>query len=297
MKSMRLPLITIMGIALVGIILGSIFDYELSKAIASPTNTFGLVVSVISPTIGFCGVSIIGGGFIALARKDYYKTLFKVLFAIAAVGCLIVGIVFAGGEFFGPNGFYWVAPKWVGYFIPVLPLAAAEYLGYRLFKENEFKNLWIIFLIALGVLLVSYVVILTPLKNIMHRPRFRSVVGSDIPYHNWWERCSNYKELMEANNLTSEEFKSYPSGHTVMACVVLIPVVLVMPYMQEKYRKYQLPLFICGFLFIVLLAFSRILAAAHYLSDVSTGALIAFICIYIANEVLIRVKALQVENK
>ena len=50
--------------------------------------------------------------------------------------------------------------------------------------------------------------------------------------------------------------------------------------------------------FVMLVGFSRILAAAHYLSDVSMGALITLVFACIANEVLIKyVKPTKIEEK
>ena len=74
---MRIPLLVAWGTAIIGIILGSFFDLSISQAIASPTNGFALTVSAILPTIGFGGVAVMGGGFIAFIVKGNYKTFLK----------------------------------------------------------------------------------------------------------------------------------------------------------------------------------------------------------------------------
>ena len=58
-----------------------------------------------------------------------------------------------------------------------------------------------------------------------------------------------------------------------------------------------MPLFYgaCGL--VLLVAFARVLAAAHFLSDVSTGATLMIGLTVIANEVVMRVKPLQVEEQ
>ena len=48
---------------------------------------------------------------------------------------------------------------------------------------------------------------------------------------------------------------------------------------------------------MVLVAFARILVGAHYLSDVSTGATVILALLIIANEVVMRVKALHYEEQ
>ena len=73
MKNMRIPLIIVTGVAIIGIILGSFFDLQISSAIASPTSGLGLTISAICPTLGFAGVAVMGGGFIALANLFHYR--------------------------------------------------------------------------------------------------------------------------------------------------------------------------------------------------------------------------------
>ena len=51
----------------------------------------------------------------------------------------------------------------------------------------------------------------------------------------------------------------------------------------------------CGL--VVLVAFARILAAAHFLSDVSMGATIMLTLLVIANEVVMLVKPLQLKEE
>ena len=72
--------------------------------------------------------------------------------------------------------------------------------------------------------------------------------------------------------------------------------IVFLPLADKKFEKIQLPLFLgaCGL--ILLVAFARILAAAHYLSDVSMGATIMLILLFIANEVVMRIKALHIEQ-
>ena len=68
------------------------------------------------------------------------------------------------------------------------------------------------------------------------------------------------------------------------------------PLVDKKYSKYQLPLFIAGCGLVLLVAFARILAAAHFLSDVSMGATIMVGLLTITNEIVIRIKPLHPEE-
>ena len=298
---MRIPLIIAWGVAVLGIILGSFLDLSISKAIASSTNGFGLTVSAIGPTIGFAGVAVMGGGFVALALKGKYHIVLKILFYVLAAACLGVAIYYPAGEYFGVNGFYGAAPEWVGYLIVIIPEAAAMVGGYFLFKDCKNEKMWIIFCIIVALLLIALLGVIPTIKDNMHRPRYRfiSKEGVDVAFHNWWEPFKEYKEYIASHpNEPHDNFKSYPSGHTAEASILFV-VVTFFPMANEKMNKYQMPVFYgaCGL--VLLVAFSRILAAAHFLSDVSWGAAIILTLTIIANEVVTRIKPLQLkeENK
>ena len=297
MKNMRIPLIIVVSVAVLGIILGSFFDLQISSAIASPTSVLGLTISAICPTLGFAGVAVMGGGFIALAVHGKYPLGLKIMFYVLAACCYGVAVCYPAGEYFGVNGFYGAAPKWMGYLIVILPEAAAMAGGYFLFKDCENKNMWIVFVVIVGLLLLALLGVIPRLKDFVRRPRYRLVSKGDVAFHNWWQPCRNYKDLMAEFGIeSSDDFKSYPSGHTAETSILLV-VSVFFPMAHKKFAKYQLPMFLASCGLVLLVAFARILAAAHYLSDVSTGAFVIAFLLLIANEVLMRIKAVQLNEE
>ena len=299
MKKMRIPLLISLGVAIIGIIFGSFFDLQISSAIASATNGFALTVSAIGPTIGFGAVALMGGGLIAYGIHGKYHIVLRILFFVLAACCFGVAIKFPAGEYFGVNGFYGAAPEWVGYFIVVLPEAAAVVGGYFLFRNCSNKNMWIVFCVIIGVLLIALVAVIPVLKDSIRRPRYRALAAyPEIPFRNWWESSKGeYKGWMEAFHIeSSDHFKSYPSGHTAEASILILCSALF-PLADKKFEKYQLPAFLVGCGITLLVAFARIMAAAHFLSDVSTGATVVILLTFIANEVIVHIKALHPEEE
>lgn len=297
MRNMRIPLIIAWTVAVLGIVLGSFFDLQISQAIASPDNGFALTVSAIGPTIGFAGVAAMGGGLVALAIKGKYHIALKILFYVLAAACLGVSIYYPGGEYFGINGFYGSAPGWVGYLIVIIPEGAAMYGGYLLFRNCKNHNMWIVFVSIIALLCLALLAIIPTIKDNMHRPRFRILKPTIIDFHNWWKPCRNYKDLMAMGGIeSSDHFKSFPSGHTAEASIILYSIVLF-PLGNPNLKKYQLPAFIGGGCLVLLVAFARILAAAHFLSDVSMGAFIMITLLLIDNEVITHIKALHQEEQ
>ena len=295
---MRIPLLIALSVAIVGIIFGSFFDLSISQAIASPTNGFALTVSAIGPTIGFAGVAAMGGGFVAFIIKGKYHIALKVLFGVLAAACLGVSIYYPAGEYFGINGFYHPELIWLGYVIVIIPECAAMVGGYFLFKDWKNDKMWIIFCIIIVLLLIGLLAVIPTIKDNMRRPRFRGLlIYKDVSFHNWWEPFKEYKDYIAAHpDVPHDNFKSYPSGHTAEASIMLVPVTFL-PLAHDKFKKYQMPLFYgaCGL--VLLVALARIMAAAHFLSDVSWGATIMITLLVIANEVVMRIKPLQLKEE
>ena len=298
MKNMRFPLLIAWGVAIIGIIFGSFFDLQISTAIASADNGFALTVSAIGPTIGFAAVAAMGGGFIALIVKGKYHIALKILFGVLAAACLGVAIFYPAGEYFGINGFYGAAPEWAGYLIVIVPECAAMVGGYFIFRDYQNDKLWIIFCMIVVLLLIALLGIIPRLKDFIHRPRYRGLVQyTDVTFHNWWEPFKEYRDYVNAHpDVPHDNFKSYPSGHTAEASILLVAFTFL-PFANKKFEKIQLPLFLGGCALVLLVAFARILAAAHFLSDVSWGATIVLTLIIIANEVTMRIKALHIKEE
>ena len=296
MKKMRLPIIIFLVVAIIGVILGSFLDLKISEAIASPNNKFALAASAIGENVGFWAIAFIGGGFIACAIKGNYNKFFKFVFWLIAIGLYAGALYYAHKSFFGKNGFYGVAPDWMGYIIAFLPLLCVEALGYYAFKDNQNDKLWIVLLIMLAVMAAILLGLVNGIKGIMHRPRYRTVSTTEVEFHNWWQRCTNYEDYMNNLGIGKEEFKSFPSGHTSEAAMLLFPCVF-MPFANKKHEKNQLANFAICALIVLIVAIARIFAAAHYLSDVSMGATLMGLGLLILNEVMIRLKFLHLKEE
>jgi lipid A 4'-phosphatase len=95
----------------------------------------------------------------------------------------------------------------------------------------------------------------------------KHVVGRPRPNH------SNPGEGFELNFLTSDSaFHSFPSGHS--STIIAITIIASLSVPRLRYFFY-----ICGFL----IALSRIVVGAHFLSDVIAGTLVAIIVYKIIN--------------
>ena len=310
MKKISTHIYIVLGLFLALFIVGSFLDLQISEAIFSRDNTFGLIISVLGTIPGYGLLAIIGGAMFSLViyKKEKYKIFVQIIFWILTIACLGLSIYFSGREFFGPNGFVGTAPRWVGYLI-ILPVAAALfYLGFRMGKNSENDRLWLLLVIMMIAIFLALIPGVTMLKAIFHRPRYRLITWSEVQgtglldFQPWWERCKDYNDLIKTfkthkpnpitlngAEITSEEFKSFPSGHGGASAIFMLGA-LVLPLVNKKYEKYQIPVFYCGLAWCLLVCFVRILVGAHFLSDVSMGSLLSIIFILVAYFVIYKTK-------
>lgn len=286
------------GILLVCFIIGSFLDLNISQAIFSKNNGFGIFMSAFATIPGYGLLSFLGGVLFALTLKNKeQKTWLRItLFVCAFIG-LISGTYFSGDEIFSVNAYNKENLTYLGMIICGIINLGIFAAGMWFAKFNKQKNMWLmIVLILLGVAFISLVPGVTLLKNIFHRPRYRiAVYEGYVDFHNWWEPCKEYKTLMDTFSLAKEEFKSFPSGHGG-ASMLFAVLLSFLPLINQKLMKYQTPLFYVGFSWNLLTSFSRILVGAHFLSDVAMGSLLVLICYYIVNEIIVK-KLFVVEEK
>lgn len=89
-----------------------------------------------------------------------------------------------------------------------------------------------------------------------------------------------------AAGVAADEFKSFPSGHTANATTMLL--LGLVPYLKPQLQKYQKALVAFGFAWAAIVALSRILLGAHYLTDTAVGFLVGFLSVYLICNFLFR---------
>ena len=158
--------------------------------------------------------------------------------------------------------------------------------------------MWIVWGVIIVLLLIALLAIVPTIKDAIHRPRYRFLMqGHEDMYHNWWQPFKEYTEYVKANpNEPHDNFKSYPSGHSAETSILIVAATFF-PLADKKFEKYQMPAFYIACGCTALVMFARILAAAHFLSDVSWGMSIVVLLTFIANEVVMKIKPLHVPEE
>ena len=106
------------------------------------------------------------------------------------------------------------------------------------------------------------------------RVRMRQIYKTSESYFTpWWQAGSTLKKKLMAEGVSSDEFRSFPSGHT--ACAACAMLIGLLPTLRKGKEKRTRLLFILGCLWAAAVAISRIWMGAHFLTDVTMAWLIA----------------------
>lgn len=180
-------------------------------------------------------------------------------------------------------------------------IQALTVFAFRPLKKETLKKLlwWVI--AGLAACIVANILIML-VKEPIGRMRFRSInsnVGQALindglvqGYTPWYVRNGQPDESIIQMFVSKypgadDAFKSFPSGHTCAAGMAYAMIMLpdVVDFKHEKAGK--IACWVTPILITMLVAISRIVVGAHYMSDVTFGGTIAFVCMIIAREVFI----------
>lgn len=279
-------------VGLILLILGFIFDFNLTSNVYDPVNTnmLGVILAGFSE-LPVCFALAFAGSILIIHRPRGVKKALQIL-------SIVVGVIAIGFSL------YYTYDTWQEY------TTFAMNAG----KDTVFKITGIIFSLLFNAIVVLFVIFFTKKfdkRNMLYLAIFFlifvvavSIVTTGAKY--LWSRprpryifkqegdaLSLFKNAWELNPFYAfkeKECKSFPSGHSAYATIgmFVFPLLTLMSEKTKEDRKLQIILFYVGFLWALITMFSRILAGAHFLSDVAAGFLFAYLLGFISLFVLFK---------
>lgn len=181
-------------------------------------------------------------------------------------------------------------------------MAALALVATMHFKPETLKKLlW--FCIAAGCAVALANILIMIIKDPVGRMRFRAInstlgagliEGGQVKGYTQWF-VSNGQPSKDILNMfmdtygVKDPFKSFPSGHTCSAgtVYVLIMIPTLFGFKERNKKGATLACWIVPILYTALVAISRIMVGAHYMSDVTFGGTLSFVCCVIMWEIFI----------
>jgi len=183
-----------------------------------------------------------------------------------------------------------------------LIMGALAILATMHFKPETLKKLLWFSIATVGALLLANLLIMI-IKDPVGRMRFRAIqsdLGAKLIEDG---KVAGFTEWYKANGQPSQNvlnsflntygvkdaFKSFPSGHTCSAGSVyaLIMIPTLFGFKEKNKKGATLACWIVPIVYTALVAVSRIMVGAHYMSDVTFGGTLAFVSFVIMWEIFI----------
>lgn len=168
--------------------------------------------------------------------------------------------------------------------------AAIWFMLSSLVKPKYLKSLAICSLIVVFTAILSQG-LTQVIKPLFGRARYRlmNVTGDFSEFTRWYQLGigKSVSPTQIAMGIEKDGYKSFPSGHTTAAAIVL--TLMSLPYLFNFDKMRSRLISFVTILFTVIVAFSRLVMGAHYLTDVTFATIITLTCYLISQTVVFKV--------
>ena len=272
-KIQNISLIIIAGIALIGLIIGSFLDRQITTRMGNQDNLFGIIFTAFGPVLTLAFGVFAGSLLFFMPKLENQKIniFFKVLGALAVFGFFFAQI---------KEGLEWVDfPRMqaeastykalIIVFISIIDLTIV--LFSRIWVNKMDLKAMLYGSVMIIAIIVVYFVACEGVKYIASRPRPRNL---DLEYNGfkYWFEFNPFNAFKNGY----KDNKSFVSGHSAnAACLITILPFIASMTKRDNDNRIQIMTIVIGALFAFVVAFSRIIARAHWMSDVMGGILLS----------------------
>lgn len=262
------------------LIIGSVFDYRISQALYNEQNPFAIFFAAYGEypaVLGFAAAGVL----LAVGRNRQRKILG--IFQLAG-GVLLT--VYGGLMACVMPTLYLSWPAPVVAVLGVICTAAVVVCMVRLSKNAQREEI-IRVAAALFFTILAEMVLINLIKIPWGRARMRLVAqDSRAFFMPWWQPGTQLRDTLVAAGVAAEEFKSFPSGHAGNAVTLILLGLL--PRLDSRLAGKRRLLAGIGFGWACVVAFTRIIMGAHYLTDTVVGLAAGLGCILLITRLVFR---------
>lgn len=155
-------------------------------------------------------------------------------------------------------------PVYVSLAAALLGLGLAVWLSRAVPKERAREA--VTFAVIAIVYLLLIVIVMNSIKGIWGRLRMREMLNPAIEFTPWYE--------IHFRGGFDNRFASFPSGHTMNAAGVIL--ITLLPAIFDKLKGREALLRVIAYCWAVVVGFSRVVAGAHFTTDVLFAILLSY---------------------
>ncbi len=259
------------------------------RIVKDKNKALGIILSVV------CAIGVVAACWYTV--KDVFKYLMEHVGAqIIAANNGVVGGTLEAIDKFRHSFTVYAVEAVIGAFIAIPSILVTKLFT----KETLVKLVRFIIAAAIGILVANVLIMIV--KNPVGRMRFRAInseLGAGLidrkqaqGYTPWYVLNKQPSEevllLFEKTYGVDDAFKSFPSGHTCSAGTVYALIMIPDLFELKNKKGAKIACWVVPIVYTALVAISRIVVGAHYMSDVLMGGTFAFVCLAITWEIFIR---------
>lgn len=245
------------------LLIATLFDLRISQAFYGK-NLFSTVFEVLGEApIQFLALF----GAVTLFRFRSRKTKWSSGLLAVAYGILAAAFAFMLGfatiNYINENIAHEL-PTVVSLLTALVGLALAILLARAVPKERAREAVTFAIIAIVYILLI--VIIMNSIKSVWGRLRMREMLDPASEFTPWYE--------IHFRGGFDNRFASFPSGHTMNAAGMIL--ITLLPTVFEKLKGKEALLRIVAYGWVAVVGFSRIVAGAHFSTDVLFGILLSY---------------------
>ena len=249
--------------------LGSAFDYQISCALFNPANLYGRAIEATGELPFEVTASIAGVMLVRAADRSRVSGWFQAVLGVLIAAALVVYELHCALRVDAQLAA-------VACIVSLAVMLAANVVAWRLTPDAAPAELERWALMVFAVWVVQAIVLNLVVKPLWSRPRMRVIaVTPGLEFQPWWQIGHPSKESFIAAGVVKDGFKSFASGHTAHAAIGLTLAGLPAAGLKREPSRRRV-VFWAAVALTAAVALGRIIAGAHFLSDVTCGFALTF---------------------
>ncbi len=255
-------IITFYIVAIIAMIVAAFYDLSLDKMLNNTSNSFAIWLQNTGEIPSRLVCPLAGATLFYLVKNKFAKFVSLV---IELGGSAYLGYYF-GKYFFADDENRMMFSIIYGLGVGVIILIAGKYIKIDSKYTDALKAIALISIIVMFV----QIGLIECMKYLWGRVRFRDLLanGNFDAFTPWYV----------LNGINGN--KSFPSGHTAGASMSYL--LMFMPFVSDKLKNKTSLCFLIPCVYTSLVAYTRLVMGAHYLSDVTMGGTVGFTIVIVA---------------